>query len=212
MLEEKFDIFIDRRFSGIFLLHRILLHHSLTVRLFLTGNHLAQDPHASGSVGQALIRTSADISFRFFNFDLEYLERLQSSETLLTKMPRTFCFFRTLGVWNPFFLLASTISFDEIKKSKPIMMMSFSRLIQWYNSHADTIWPDGTFKTNFLNYQYMYMHYSHLETLVVCWQNGSIKTTIIALLAIHFFIFVNIVPRTVLCVFRGKYTVEGNAV
>ncbi len=24
--------------------------------------------------------------------------------------------------------------------------MSFSRLIQWYHSHADPIWPDGTFK------------------------------------------------------------------
>ncbi len=25
--------------------------------------------------------------------------------------------------------------------------MSFSRPIQWYHSHADPIWPDGTFKT-----------------------------------------------------------------
>ncbi len=24
--------------------------------------------------------------------------------------------------------------------------MSFSRPIQWYHSHADSIWPDGTFK------------------------------------------------------------------
>ncbi len=24
--------------------------------------------------------------------------------------------------------------------------MSFSRPIQWYHSHADPIWPDGTFK------------------------------------------------------------------
>jgi hypothetical protein len=47
--------------------------------------------------------------FRFFTFDLEYLEGLQSSETLLTKMPQTFCFFSTQGV----FLLAGTISFDE---------------------------------------------------------------------------------------------------
>ncbi len=23
--------------------------------------------------------------------------------------------------------------------------MSFSRAIQWYHSHADPIWPDGTF-------------------------------------------------------------------
>jgi hypothetical protein len=23
--------------------------------------------------------------------------------------------------------------------------MCFSRLIQWYHSHADTIWPDGTY-------------------------------------------------------------------
>jgi hypothetical protein len=25
-------------------------------------------------------------------------------------------------------------------------MMSFSTPIQWYHSHADPIWPDGTFK------------------------------------------------------------------
>jgi hypothetical protein len=25
--------------------------------------------------------------------------------------------------------------------------MSFSRPIQWYHSHADPIWPDGTFNT-----------------------------------------------------------------
>ncbi len=24
--------------------------------------------------------------------------------------------------------------------------MSFSRLIQWYHSHVEPIWPDGTFK------------------------------------------------------------------
>ncbi len=24
--------------------------------------------------------------------------------------------------------------------------MSFSRSIQWYHTHADPIWPDGTFK------------------------------------------------------------------
>jgi hypothetical protein len=42
--------------------------------------------------------------FLILNFDLKYLERLQSSETLLTKMPQTFCFFSTLGVWNPYWL------------------------------------------------------------------------------------------------------------
>jgi hypothetical protein len=25
--------------------------------------------------------------------------------------------------------------------------MSFSRPIQWYHSHADPIWPEGTFKS-----------------------------------------------------------------
>ena len=25
--------------------------------------------------------------------------------------------------------------------------MSFSRLIQWYHSHVDPIWPDGTFNS-----------------------------------------------------------------
>ncbi len=26
--------------------------------------------------------------------------------------------------------------------------MSFPRPIQWYHSHADPIWPDGTFKSD----------------------------------------------------------------
>ncbi len=26
--------------------------------------------------------------------------------------------------------------------------MSFSRPTQWYHSHADPIWPDGTFKSS----------------------------------------------------------------
>jgi hypothetical protein len=29
--------------------------------------------------------------------------------------------------------------------------MSFSRPIQWYHSHTDPIWPDGTLKTGFIN-------------------------------------------------------------
>ncbi len=36
----------------------------------------------------------------------------------------------------------------KIKKSKNLQrLMSFSRPIQWHHSHADPIWPDGTFKT-----------------------------------------------------------------
>jgi hypothetical protein len=27
--------------------------------------------------------------------------------------------------------------------------MSFSMPIQWYHTHADPIWPDGTFKSDF---------------------------------------------------------------
>jgi hypothetical protein len=30
--------------------------------------------------------------------------------------------------------------------------MFFSRPIQWYHSHADLIWPDGTFKINGIKY------------------------------------------------------------
>ncbi len=35
----------------------------------------------------------------------------------------------------------------KTKIKKPKLLMSFSRPIQWYHSHADPIWPDGTFKT-----------------------------------------------------------------
>jgi hypothetical protein len=38
------------------------------------------DLHESGSIGLALNRTSTAIGFRFYNFTLEYLNRLQSSE------------------------------------------------------------------------------------------------------------------------------------
>jgi hypothetical protein len=34
----------------------------------------------------------------------------------------------------------------KFKNQKPKRLMSFSRLIQWYHSHVDPIWPDGTFK------------------------------------------------------------------
>ncbi len=40
-------------------------------------------------------------------------------------------------------------NFKLIKYSrykKPFALMSFSRLVQWYHSHADPIWPDGTYK------------------------------------------------------------------
>jgi hypothetical protein len=36
---------------------------------------------------------------------------------------------------------------SEIIKSKNLeRLMSFTRPIQWYHSHVDPIWPDGTFK------------------------------------------------------------------
>ncbi len=33
--------------------------------------------------------------------------------------------------------------------------MSFSRAFQWYHSHLDPIWPDGTFKRTYIQYLYM---------------------------------------------------------
>jgi hypothetical protein len=41
-------------------------------------------------VPQALKRTSTATGFKFLNFDLEYLKRVQSSEPLNTKMPPTY--------------------------------------------------------------------------------------------------------------------------
>jgi hypothetical protein len=48
-----------------------------------------------------------------FNFDLEYLKRVQSSEPLNTKMPPISSFFGRWLVENPFFLFAGTLLFDE---------------------------------------------------------------------------------------------------
>jgi hypothetical protein len=44
------------------------------------------------------------------------------------------------------FELLSNIQDKKIKKIKTLLqLMSFSKPIQWYHSHADPIWPDGTF-------------------------------------------------------------------
>jgi hypothetical protein len=71
------------------------------------------DLHESGNIGYALKRTSIAIGFRFFNFSSEYLKRLQSYELLHTKMNLTSCLFGSRFVWNPFFLLAGALLFDE---------------------------------------------------------------------------------------------------
>ncbi len=48
--------------------------------------------------------------------------------------------------------------------------MSFPRPIQWYHSHADLIWPDGTFKCLgglFVLFFYMQMvHWSGVYTFI----------------------------------------------
>ncbi len=58
--------------------------------------------------------------------------------------------------------------FYQIKVRKPmgslfkysrVMLKSFSRPIQWYHSHVDPIWPDGTFNVKTTLY---------LAVLLVC--------------------------------------------
>jgi hypothetical protein len=49
------------------------------------------DLHKSGTIEKALKRTSTAISFKFFNYTLEYLKRLQSSEPLHAKINPTSC-------------------------------------------------------------------------------------------------------------------------
>jgi hypothetical protein len=60
-----------------------------------------------------LKRTSTAIGFWFFNFTLEYLKRLQSSEPLHAKMNPNFCLFRSRFAKNLVFLLAGALLFDE---------------------------------------------------------------------------------------------------
>jgi hypothetical protein len=48
------------------------------------------------------------------------------------KLHRTLCFFKYSQL--------------NLKNQKPISVDDFLRPIQWYHSHADLIWPDGTFK------------------------------------------------------------------
>jgi len=71
------------------------------------------DLHESGNIAYAIKRTSIATGFRFFNFSSEYLKRLQSYELLHTKMNLTSCLFGSRFVWNPFFLLAGALLFDE---------------------------------------------------------------------------------------------------
>ncbi len=49
----------------------------------------------------------------FFNFTLEYLKRLQSSEPLHAKMNPTSCLFRSRFAKNPVFLLADALLCDK---------------------------------------------------------------------------------------------------
>ena len=51
--------------------------------------------------------------FLIFNFTLEYLKILQSSEPLHAKMNPTSCLFGSRFAQNPVFLLAGTLLFDE---------------------------------------------------------------------------------------------------
>jgi hypothetical protein len=41
--------------------------------------------------------------------------------------------------------------------------MFFSKPIQWYHSHADPIWPDGTFKVIDEQELYLLIHLSDIE-------------------------------------------------
>jgi hypothetical protein len=51
------------------------------------------DLHESGTIGQALKRTSTAIGFLFLNFSFEYLKILKISEPLHAKMNPTSCLF-----------------------------------------------------------------------------------------------------------------------
>jgi hypothetical protein len=46
--------------------------------------------------------------------------------------------------------------------------MSISRPIQWYHSHADPIWPDGTFKTPIVLDCVLYCIFSITYSLPAC--------------------------------------------
>jgi hypothetical protein len=53
--------------------------------------------------------------------------------------------------------------------------MSFSRPIQWYNSHADPIWPDSTFKFGSMDEDDLHrLNNEHLTENVLL---QSLKTT-----------------------------------
>jgi hypothetical protein len=70
-----------------------------------------------------LKRASTAIGFRFFNFTLEYLKRLKSSELLHAKMNPTYCSFGSWFAKNPVFLLAGALLFD--KKSAKVLLFWF---------------------------------------------------------------------------------------
>ncbi len=77
------------------------------------------DLHESGSIGQALKRTSTAKGIRFFNFSSEYLKRLQSSEPLHTKkMPLILLLVRMV-----FIILSSywLVHFYLMKKSAKVL-------------------------------------------------------------------------------------------
>jgi hypothetical protein len=79
---------------------------------------------------------------------------------------------------------------SEIKKSKTFLrLMFFTRPIQWYHSHADPIWPDGTFKCRASNTSYHVQALGWLDSFVkedkFAAGNNSLTIADISLLATY---------------------------
>ncbi len=72
----------------------------------------------SGTIGKPFKRTSTAIGFWFFNFDLEFLKKLQSSEPLHTKMHLILLYL--LGsrvVWSQTAIFSAKTVFKNVGKS-----------------------------------------------------------------------------------------------
>ncbi len=53
--------------------------------------------------------------------------------------------------------------------------MSFQRAFQWYHSHADPIWPDGTFKQWFLKS----LQYLLVLQYIFIWTAGKMANAVL---------------------------------
>ncbi len=92
---------------------------------------------------RAEIQKTIDVSPAFLEHGWTERWRFEHTQTVIQTSRRLDSFLHE-AAQN--FELITNIQDQKLKIKNLKRLMSFSRPIQWYHSHADPIWPDGIFK------------------------------------------------------------------